>query len=385
MDAKKKFPDGFLWGSATASYQVEGGIENADWAEAGRLGWVPQAGRACDHFGRFREDFDIAKSLNQNAHRFSIEWARIEPEEGKFDEKAIEHYRDVVAALHERGLTPLVTLWHFTLPLWFSESGGFLRRDADEVFARYCRFVVERLSGATMFITINEPMVYTGQGYLRGVWPPFRRNPLTYLRLVRSLIAAHRAAYKAIHEVRKDARVGIAKNNIYFEAGTILYRPLCVFLDWFRNRWFLNAIRDTQDFIGLNHYYRLKIGASTRERATMLRSDMGWELYPESLYRVLLPLKRHNVPVYVTEHGLADALDTRREAFIRKSLVGVLRAIEEGVPVYGYFHWSLIDNFEWAEGFEKRFGLVVVDYDTLERKVRGSAHAYADICKRNAL
>jgi beta-glucosidase len=173
--SERKFPDGFYWGAATASYQVEGGIENNDWAKSAREGRVPVCGIACDHYNRYEEDFDLAKSLGHTAHRLSIEWARIEPEEGKFDEEAIEHYRKVLKALRARGLKPFVTIWHFTLPLWFSESGGFERKDSPQIFARYAAYAVSKLGDlCEHFSTMNEPNVYASQGWINGEWPPFK-------------------------------------------------------------------------------------------------------------------------------------------------------------------------------------------------------------------
>ena len=220
----KQFPAGFFWGAATASYQVEGGIENCDWAQAAREGKVPPCGAACDHYRRYNEDFDIAKSLGHNAHRFSVEWARIEPEEGKFNEAEIEHYREVLRALRARNLEPFITLWHFTLPLWFSETGGFERKDAPEIFARYCAFVVDCFGDlCTRYSTINEPVVYAGLGWLKGNWPPFKQFKMvgkheltysgdrtlsrphvsfgvlfTYFKVINNLAKAHNKAYEAI-------------------------------------------------------------------------------------------------------------------------------------------------------------------------------------------
>ena len=173
---KKTFPEGFYWGAATASYQVEGGIENTDWAEAARQGRVPECGPACDHYNRYEADFDLAKELGHTAHRLSVEWARIEPVSGEFDEGEIAHYRLVLQALHARGLKPYITIWHFTQPLWFSESGSFERADAPAIFARYAAHVVEQLGDlCTEFSTMNEPNVFASNGWLRGSWPPFKR------------------------------------------------------------------------------------------------------------------------------------------------------------------------------------------------------------------
>jgi beta-glucosidase len=384
---EKKFPEGFLWGASTSAYQVEGGIENTDWAEAAREGLVPPAGRASDFYHRFESDFEIARNLGMNAQRISIEWARIEPTEGKFDEQEIEHYRKVLKALKKRGMTPVVNLWHFTLPTWLSDRGGFLSYRAPGLFARYARYVVERLGeDADFWLTVNEPMVYAGAGYMKGVWPPFSRSIFSFLRVISAQARAHRLAYRAIKEARPDIKVGIAKHNIFFDAdGNPLNHVLWALADWFWNHRFFSLIRGHQDFIGLNHYRHRRIGKYLPDEPQYSRSDMGWEIHPTSLYHCLLALKRYNLPIIISENGVADAEDSRRKAFIENAARCVLRAIAEGVPVVGYFHWSLLDNYEWADGFSKRFGLIEVDYDTLERKVRPSAKFYGEICTKNAL
>ena len=382
MEKEFKFPDGFLWGSATSSYQVEGGIENNDWAEAARNGKVPAAGRACDHYNRYEEDFDIARSLGQNAHRFSIEWARVEPEEGKFDEGAIEHYRKVLMALKERGLEPFVTLWHFTLPLWFSRMGGFENKKAPFYFARYCEYVVSKLGGESRFwITINEPMIYVGQGYGRGIWPPFKKgNFIKLFKVAGNLITSHNVAYEKIKKVDSNLQIGIAKNNINFEANNNPINRLVSRLSiWFWNHRFLKKIK--QDFIGVNYYFHKKFGESSKYE----KSDLDWDIYPKGIYNTLMELKRYHRPVYITENGIADAADTRRDKYIQDHLRWVGRAIHDGIDVRGYFYWSLLDNFEWAHGFEPRFGLVEMNYDTMERKVRASAYEYKKICESNSL
>lgn len=381
----KRFPDGFLWGASTAAYQVEGGIENNDWAEAARQGRVPPCGRACDHYNRFEADFDLAVNLGHNAHRFSIEWARIEPAEGQFNEHEIEHYRQVLRALKARGLTPFITLWHFTQPLWFSKRGGFLHKSAPDVFARYCAFVVERLGEeADFWITINEPQVVADNGYRRGKWPPFRKGLLVYLRMFRALMDAHAAAYRAMKAVRRDSKIGIATHNFDFDpADNPLHRALARFLDQFLNHRFLEKTAGCHDFIGLNHYFHHPLGKRVPKDAP--RSDMGWEVHPLSLYRLIMGLRRHGLPIYITESGLADAKDVLREQYLLGYLGAVHRAITEGADVRGYLHWSLMDNYEWADGFWPRFGLVEIDYNTLTRSIRPSARVYEDICRKNAL
>ena len=375
------FPEQFYWGAATASYQVEGGIKNCDWAEAARKGKVPPCGSACDHYRRYERDFDIAKELGHNAHRLSIEWSRIEPEEGKFDERELEHYRAVLRALRSRGIEPFVTLWHFTLPLWFSESGGFLRRDAAAVFARYCRHVLEKLGGdADFWITENEPEVFAGMGYLVGIAPPFRHNLFAYLTVLSALAEAHRAAYAAIKSIRPSARVGIAKHNIFFESNSNPFnRMLHKFADWFWNHRFLESIGRHQDFVGLNQYHHRVFGNKSREREASVPGGFGCDWHRDSLYECCLALKRYGRPVYILENGVVDATDDFRPAYIRNAVACVQRALQADVPVKGYFHWTLLDNYEWCYGFNVRMGLVAVDRATMERRVRPSAYVYKRI------
>ncbi len=373
MEENNEFPDDFLWGAATASYQVEGGIENNDWAEAARQNKVPVAGRATDHYNLYEKDFDIAKSLGHNAHRFSIEWARIEPEEGKFDEKEIEHYRKVLQALKSRGMEPFVTLWHFTLPLWFTKMGGFANKQAPFYFSRYCEYVARRLGESVKFwITINEPNIYAQDGYIRGNWPPFEKNIFKFFKVIKSLITSHIMSHNVIKKINPNFQVGIAKNYIYYKI------PIW---NYIRNFYFLNKINKFVDFIGLNYYFHRHFPEKKSEGET----DLGWKIYPEGIYRALKDFKKYKRPIYITENGLADAEDKKRAKFIKNHLFWVLKAIQEGVDLRGYFYWSLLDNYEWAHGFDPRFGLVEVDYRTLERKIRPSAYEYKKIIEANSI
>lgn len=404
-----RFPAGFYWGASTASYQVEGGIEHNDWAQAARDGRVPTCGRACDHYNRYEYDFDIAQKLGHNAHRFSIEWARIEPEEGKWNTREVEHYRAVLRALRARNLEPFVTLWHFTLPDWFAAKGGFANPDAPKLFARYCAFVVRELGDlATHFSTMNEPSVVASNGYLRGSWPPFKRfkltdmisitnsgksynpNPekgvrplLTYIKVRKHLIAAHNQAYTAIKTQVLDCDVSIVKHVIVFRG--IGFNPLNRLKAWFANyQWtyyFMNRVIDHCDSIGLNYYLYVPFG----DRREWKKTDMNWNFAPEYIHDALLMLKRYNKPVFVSEAGLADADDSDRADYIKKQVEATWQAMQEGVDVRGHMYWSLLDNYEWALGFEKRFGLVEIDYRTFERKPRPSAYVYKDIIENNGI
>ena len=405
------FPKGFLWGAATAAHQVEGS-NHSDWTawehtnsarlatEAARrhanastripdyiLKQYPNplqpenyiSGQACDSYNRFREDFDIAKSLGHNAHRFSIEWSRIEPEEGKFNEKEIEHYREVILALRERRIDPFVTLWHWPLPLWVRDKKGWEGKDIIKHFLGYTEYAVRKLGDlVTFWITINEPDIYARSSYLHGVWPPQKKSLVSYIAVIRTLAAAHREAYETIHEINPAFQVGVAQNIIYFEGVPSGFK------NWFRNHWFLNQIRNHQDFVGLNHYFHERLWRSGRDSAVEF-SDMGWEIYPEGIYHVLMKLKRYRKPIFITENGVADARDVLREKFIKETLSWVLKAIREGVDVRGYLYWALLDNFEWDKGFWPKFGLAEVDYRTLERRIRPGALVYKKIAEANSL
>ena len=397
------FPKGFFWGSSTSAHQVEGNNKN-DWTEwelqnaelqmlnAKKQKWpnfilerYPSpleeanyiSGKACDHHNRFSEDFDIAKSLGHNAHRFSIEWSRIEPEEGKFDEGAIEHYRDVVEALRERGLEPFVTLWHWTIPLWLRDKGGVECKEFPMYFSRLTEFVIKNLSNEIKFwITLNEPDIYAMNAYLRGIWPPQKKSLFKFLKILKNLAEAHKIAYSnVLKNLRIDTNIGIAKNNVYFTGW-----PSTV-LNYFWNEWFLNNIKNHQDFIGLNYYfYNNTKGFKLNQNENKKLNDMGWGVYPEGIYHILKNIqKKYDKPIYITENGLADSRDINRGEFIKDTLNWVAKAITEGVDARGYFHWSLLDNFEWDKGFWPRFGLVEVDYKTMERKIRPSALEFKKI------
>ena len=415
QDTPQHFPKSFFWGAATASHQVEGNTHN-DWSEwekkhASRLaseatshfGHLPQwqrfkteaerpqnyiSGLACDHYNRFEEDFDIAQSLHHNAHRFSIEWSRIEPSEGVFNEQEIEHYRQVITALKKRNIEPFVTLWHWTLPIWLAEQGGIHCSRFPFYFARYTEKIVQSLGTEVRFwITLNEPDVVASHAYQKGAWPPQNKSLFAYVSVLRNLVAAHKLAYERIKSIVPDAQIGIAKHQVSFVVNrpTIINRCLRAIGHYFWNTWMLKRIQNTQDFIGLNHYNRNVVDNGFYKNPNHQVTDFGWEYYPESIYQALLELKRFQKPIYITENGIADASDTLRQQFIPRSLAAVHRAIAHGVPVQGYMYWSLLDNFEWDKGFWLRFGLIEIDYVTQKRTVRPSALQYAEICKNNCL
>lgn len=384
--AQLNIPADFLLGAAISAHQVEGNNLNSDWWHFEKQGKVPPSGSACDHYNRFEEDFQMAKDMGLGAVRISIEWARIEPVENKWDRVAIEHYRKVLKKMKQLGLVRMVTLHHFTLPLWLSEKGGFEHRGGVGAFARFAWFVAHNLGEEIdLWCTINEPEVFAQQGYLKGVWPPFKKyRILQAFQVYRNLAKAHVAAYDAVKGVLPGAQVGIVKNNVYYEpAGGFFDRLICTAADYLGNQWFLNKIRKQTDFIGLNYYFtrvlKLGFGIKTVNSPDRPKSDMGWQTYPKGIYHVLSGLKKYRKPVYVTENGIANARDDMRKDYIRQHLVWALKARQEGLDLRGYFYWSLMDNYEWADGFGPRFGLAEVNFETQERKVRPSAGIFKEM------
>jgi beta-glucosidase len=418
-----KFPDGFLWGAAASSHQVEGGNYNnwTEWenknarqlAEKAKVSWqkwqlkkfpeilAPEnyiSGRACDHYNRFEEDFDIAKSLGHNAHRFSIEWSRVEPEEGKFDEKEIDHYKKIISALRKREIEPFVTLWHWTDPAWITAKGGWENKKTIEYFSRYAEKIAASLNKEVKFwLPINEPTVYTGMSYIMGAFPPCLKNLWKANKVLNNLLSAYKSAYRIIHGLNASAMVGNAYNLHYhlpFRRWHPIDKFLCKLLHYIRDTRPLNKTKKCEDFIGLNYYFLDTIKFSLKggyffiaEMANPHKnvSDLNWDICPEGIYHLLLYLKKFKKPIYITENGLADKFDEKRGEFIKSHLLWIYQAIKKGADVRGYLHWSLLDNFEWDKGFWPRFGLVEINYKTLERKIRPSAKIYAEICKNNGL
>lgn len=418
FEEKKKnkliFPAGFLWGASTSSHQVEGGTKN-NWSEwekknaerlAGEAGkkwkkWQQEkfpemfekenyvSGKACVHYNLFEKDFDLAKELGHNAHRFSIEWSRIEPEEGKFDEKEIEHYQKVISALRERGIEPFVCLWHWTHPLWLEEKGGSVSDEFPKYFSRYAKLMAERLDRVNFWLTINEPMSVIPSCYITAKWPPQKKNIFLALKGYRILSDAHKRAYDEIHSVSENAQVGFANILAFFEPAN-RKNPLDVLTTkiakYFSNERFLKMTEGKNDFLAPQYYFHHRINfLGKRKNENKKVSDFNWEIYPEGLYQIIKDLQKYDLPIYVTENGLADKDDKMRTEFIKEHLKAVHKAISEDADVRGYFYWSLLDNCEWDKGFWPRFGLVEVDFKTQERKIRPSALEYKKICESNEL
>lgn len=400
MDNKTlKFPKGFFWGAATSAYQVEGGLIN-DWSEweksSERLkelkekGLNPidfQSGLAANSWNKFEDDILCLKKINAKAYRFSIDWSRVEPEEGRFDETVLNHYSSMVARLKEENIEPFVTLWHWPIPLWLRDKGGWSSSIIIEYFKKYTERVVMVMPTVKFWCTLNEPNVYAGKSYLTGEWPPKKKNVITYLWTFQNLIKAHRAAYKVIKENKPEAIIGIALHYMYFEADwNPVNKLIKAVMDWWSNYYFLNSIKNYQDYVGLNYYLHIKFGKLSFTRsAEEKKSDLGWGLSPKGFYHAIMDVKKYNKPIYILEQGLADEKDINRAWYIKESVKAIHQAISDGADVRSYLHWSLLDNFEWADGFAPKFGLFSVDRKTFIRTPRSSVQVFSEIAKNNEL
>jgi len=352
------------------------------------------------------------KEINQQCYRFSIEWSRIEPENGKFNAKEVEHYRNVLTTLIDNEIVPMVTLHHFTNPIWFQKLGAWENPDAINYFERYTVHVAEELGDLIPFWnTINEPMIVALLCYLIGFHPPNKRDMPTFAKVAVNLLRSHGVSYNAIHRTIKGGKrpqVGIVKSLTAFEpADPNSQRDLneAARQNQRFNWWFLDGIntgrnqqpfgnneeipnlKGSSDFIGINYYTRrlMKDGELSPIPGPLEKNDMGWEIYPEGLFNLLVNLKKYTKPIYITENGICTTQDERRAKFLLQHLTAVHQAIQQGVDVRGYLYWSFIDNFEWAEGFVPKFGLVEINRETLERKPRPSAYLYRDIISTNTI
>lgn len=398
------FPKTFLWGASVSAHQVEGGthnqwsvaeLENAktlatqasyqygdldNWSAIEKLARQPEnyvSGRAVDHYNRYKEDFDLLRDLNMNTLRFSIEWSRIEPEEGQWNAEAIEYYRRYLYELKRRNITPVVTLFHFTLPVWFAERGGFERYSNVKYFLRFVEKVLDEYGPLLKWIiTINEPTVYANQGYGDGSWPPYVQKPIRARRVLFTLINAHRRAAKLIHMRSRRYKVSMAYSVTHVYAGddAWLSRLSARIFDYYANHFVLKRTYNSIDFIGLNYYHSDRVYGYRRHNPDERISDMGWDMHPADIEYVLEMLaERYKKPIMITENGLADADDDDRQWWLTQTIEAMHRARKEGVEVIGYLHWSLLDNFEWDKGRWARFGLYEVDYATMKRIPRASA------------
>lgn len=413
----RALPKGFLLGAATAAHQVEGGLDN-DWTEWER-GTYPdgrphiargeQSGRAADSWNRFDEDLALLQSLGANTYRFSVEWSRLEPTQGAWDAAAMARYREWAVKLRAAGIEPMVTLHHFTLPKWVAARGGFEDPATRDDLAEFARKVGSALGDVVdLWCPLNEINVYAAQGYLAGIWPPgVKDQTARQVTVMASMLKAHAKMAAALREVDvTDADADGAATVITHAHHVRIFQPashafadttIAGLVDDVGNEAIPRAFKTGRirisvpgsidideavpglagsiDVLGLNYYTRdivrgdLGTAALSRMYARPGRptNDLGWDVYPDGLYQSLMRFKAWGWPLMVTENGMADHEGTAREGFLRRHLLALVRAREDGADVRGYYHWSLMDNFEWAEGFEARFGLYRVDFQTFAR------------------
>jgi beta-glucosidase len=373
------FPDGFIWGTATSAHQVEGFNYASDWwawEHASNTTCVEPSGDACDHYHRYPSDMALLAELGFGAYRFSIEWARIEPEEGEFSGAQLEHYRRMVGTCRDEGLMPVVTLHHFTSPRWIADAGGWTEEMVVDRFTRYSERVMEAIADdAGMICTINEPNIVAWFGYETGFFAPGRAEADGRSRATERFVAAHRRAVETVKAARSDLPVGLTLAMSDYQAieggDDRLASDRAISEDVFL------AATEGDDFIGVQTYTRRRfgpdgeLGPEEGSETTL----MGWEFYPQALEATIRrAADETQLPVFVTENGIAVDDDSRRIEYVTEALRAVGRCVEDGIDVRGYFYWSALDNFEWAQGYDPTFGLIAVDRATQERRPKPSAY-----------
>jgi beta-glucosidase len=420
-DAAFNFPKEFRWGTATSAHQVEGGNTRNDWwaweQQPGRILDGARSGAACGwRDGRWKEDLDRAAAGGQNAHRFSVEWSRIEPEPGRWDEAELDYYREILKGMRERGIEPLVTLHHFTNPLWLAEQGGWENEQIVGRFETFVRKTVAALKDlADFWCTINEPNVYAYCAIATDAFPPGRNDIRAAFRVTRHQILAHAAAYHAIHEIQPKARVGIAIQYRWMAPHTAspLDAAVASLQSRISNELIPMALQDgrlrfpvgrgrerkaagTQDYLGVNYYSSDHVSFDWRKPGELFGrrfyppgsdlSDIGWNAnVPEGMARAIRWATSFGLPVHITENGIEDEADRIRPRYLIQHLHQVWKAVNIGTPVFSYYHWSLVDNFEWERGWTQRFGLWALDPQTQKRTQRTSGKLYDEICKENGI
>ena len=409
----KSFPKRFLWGAATAAHQVEGKnhnqwsvweLENAkaraaqaqyhlqdfpSWDRIKKDAKDPEnyvSGKLADHYHRYKEDFDFLEKMHMNAYRFSIEWSRIEPKEGAWNIEAITHYKEYLEELRRRGIEPIVTLMHFTLPVWFAELGGFEYRRNVKYFVRYAEKIMRELGNSVRYvITFNEPDIYAENSYLTQEWPPAKSSKLSYWKVIHNIAHAHNVTSQNLHSLNNRYKVSITKNSAFYYPGddAWLSRVSSEIQQFIKDDYIMRLFMRRSDFIGLNYYFSNRFYGYRIHNPDEKLSDMHWDMHPADIEYVLERLHRkYKKPVLITENGVADAQDEYRKWWITETLTAIQSAMKRGVEVKGYLHWSLIDNFEWAAGKWPRFGLVEIDYKTGERTLRPSAAWFGRVIKK---
>ena len=376
------FPNEFSWGTSTSAYQIEGGGTNTDWWRFERAEGttaVEVCGDACDSWNRYEEDLDILSSLGLNSFRLSVEWARIEPEQGDFCTEALDHYRRVLEACRERTILPVVTLHHFTLPLWVADQGGFENPAIAQWMARYTQKVSESLGELIgIACTVNEPNVVALMGYLLGQFPPQVTSWERFVKVNETMRACHVAIRDVLKEGPGTFPVGLPMSMQEYEAVPGFEDRLNSFREEMEDKYLLSL--QGEDYVGVQCYTKVILGPDgivldPKGETT----DMGYLYWPQSVeYTVRRAAALTNAPIIVTENGIGTADDAQRIRYLGEALAGVRTLLNDGLDVRGYFQWSLLDNFEWSLGYRPQFGMVAVDRTSFTRTLKPSAKWFAN-------
>jgi beta-glucosidase len=399
-------------GVSSAATQIEGGGFThtwSDWYEKGRIHDGTNPARANDHLNRWKEDIDLMAQMGIKIYRLSVEWARLELEKGKYDEAAVQWYRALLEYMKTKGIAPLLTLHHFTNPLWFEKTGGFANHENIPVFLGFVEYAVKKLGDLVdEYVTINEPNVFAVMGYFNGVFPPGIRSMRLAMKVQSVMAACHIKAYTLIHKLRREmgyenTKVGFAHHARVFapKSKRNLWHRICSSLNSrmfqgaltracllgkfiFPVKNYGNVLGEYADFLGLNYYTRSTVsslGDGTREGC--YRNDLGWEIYPEGIAMCADDLyKLLKKPIYITENGTCDNNDSFRSRYIYEHLKAL---VDCGLPVQRYYHWSFSDNFEWCEGESARFGIVHIDYETQKRTIKKSGQFYCAMIRNKGV
>jgi beta-glucosidase len=405
--SSQTFPNYFTWGVATASHQIEGNNRN-NWTAFENQKGLEKSAEACEHWIRWKDDFDLIEQLGVDSYRLSIEWSRIQPNQGEWNQDALDQYEEMIDNLISRNIKPMITLHHFSHPIWFEEMGGFCNRENVDLWIDYCKRIFESLNGKVNdWCTVNEPEVFSIMGYHMKMFPPGKSSVFKTIRVMKNMIYAHSSAYWALKKINPDARIGLAKNVTLFDPlrrWNLLHWITTIVLNYIWNGAIISGLKNgrmfgskidsakgSYDFIGLNYYTHVLTSPflpQTTEidlprRKNEIMTDFGYTMYAEGLERAVKLLSKLNVPIEITENGVADSDDSLRPMHLKRHIWQISKLISEGYDIRSYYHWSLMDNFEWAEGYKLRFGLYHVDYKTQNRTLKQSGADYHKIIQSN--
>ncbi len=422
-----KLPKNLLLGSATAATQIEGGDTNSNWyywSLKGKIANNESSITGSDHANQVDGDIRLMQELNQEIYRMSIEWSRIEPKQGEYSQEGINYYRDELTKLIDAGITPLVTLHHFSSPEWFQKMDAFLNPKSPEIFLTFVKKVISEYGDlVSEYCTINEPNVFLNDTYIDGKYPPGEKNNTRhYFKAAKNLILAHIEAYDLIHKMRRDmgyndTKVGFAHHEAYFDlaSNNPILKLNKMMIDFMFHKIFLKGMIEGKilfslfnrypkrkgrfcDFIGINYYSRHLISLSSNPSTFFSHvgfdpqvpsthlNDLEWEIFPQGLTLGITKIyNKYKLPIYITENGIPDQNDQKRAKFIYDHLKEITKMVQDGIDIRRYYHWSLLDNLEWNDGYGPKFGLIEVNYQTFERKIRRSGYFYRDIISKKAV